>query len=155
VKAGDPAAFTVVNPAGWLHFGLVDRLVNEDYVTPFDVLSWHWYSHMGSITNVQGKRDMLEHLKCYKRPIWITEINLHSPERKDEEMAEYIKPTVAELGRNPDIQCLFIYELLAQPYFCGAEGNYGLVEMADESGKWVIKDKKPAFNVCSEITQRK
>ena len=74
VKATDPQAQTIVDTAGWLHYGFIERLVQEDHV-PFDILAWHWYSECGDITRVQGKLNLVEYLKRYRTPLWLTEIN--------------------------------------------------------------------------------
>src|ERR1017187_6159970 len=149
VKAADPGALGIVDTAGWLHYGFVERLVSEDRV-PFDILAWHWYSEMGDIARVQGKLDLVEHLKGYGKPIWLTEISRRDGSKggKDREQAEYVAQDVARLGANPAIGGLFIYELLDEPYFGEAgESRYGLVEIArDGGGKWGVTRRKPAFD---------
>lgn len=74
VKAADSTALTLVDTAGWLHHGFIERLVRENRV-PFDILAWHWYSEMGDMARVQGKLDLITLLKGYGKPLWITEIN--------------------------------------------------------------------------------
>ncbi len=67
LRAGDPEAKQLVGAAGWYHYGFLDRLIAEGVT--FDVLSWHWYSNMGSLSRVMHK------LTSYGVPIWITETN--------------------------------------------------------------------------------
>jgi len=149
IKAGDPNAMTIVDSCGWLHYGFFERLVREDRV-PFDILAWHWYSEMGDITNVRGEFNLLEHLKGYGKPIWITEINRRdgSLGSHEQEQADYLAATARKMCANPDIEAFFVYELLDEPYF-GAdnpESHYGLVEIvrgADD--RWKVHRKKPAF----------
>ena len=121
VKAADPAALTMVDTGGWLHYGFTDRLVREDHV-PFDILAWHWYSGMGDMTKVQGKFNLLARLAGYGKPLWITEINHQNGDLggKAKEQADYVGRAAAQLRGNPAIGALFIYELLDEPYF-GAE----------------------------------
>ena len=149
VKAADPHAQTIVDTAGWLHYGFIERLVNEDRV-PFDILAWHWYSECGDITNVQGKFNLVEFLKRYHRPLWITEINRRdgSKHGKEQEQADYVGRTAAQLRVNPGIAAFFVYELLDEPYFgTDGESDYGLVTVAkDGTGKWRVSRKKPAFD---------
>jgi hypothetical protein len=68
VKAADPNALAIVDTAGWLHYGFIERLVKEDRALAFDILAWHWYSEMGEMTNVQGKRNLIEFFKRYDCP---------------------------------------------------------------------------------------
>ena len=148
VKAADPSALTIVDTAGWLHYGFVDRLVHEDHI-PFDILAWHWYSEMGDMTKVQGKLDLVQLLQRYGKPLWITEINRRDGSKGGQEQAEadYLGKTAAQLRAQPAIQSFFIYELLDEPYFGkGGESDYGLVEVAKGAdGKWQVKRKKLAL----------
>jgi hypothetical protein len=149
VKAADPSALTIVNTAGWLHYGFIDCLTRENPVIPFDILSWHWYSEMGDITSVQGRLNLVERLRRYGKPLWITEINRRDGSKggKEAEEAGYITRDIARLAANPNIDGLFIYELLDEPYFGPAgESYYGLVSLKqDHNGRWQIAGKKKAF----------
>ena len=149
VKAGDPDALTIVDTSGWLHYGFIERLVKEDRV-PFDILAWHWYSECGEITNVQGRLNLVEYLKRFNKPLWITEANRRdgSKHLKEQEQADYVGRTARQLSANPGITAFFIYELLDEPYFgTGGESDYGLVSVArDSAGAWQVSRKKPAFN---------
>ena len=157
VKAADPQARTIVDTAGWLHYGFIERLVKEDHV-PFDILAWHWYSECGDITRVQGKLNLIEFLKRYRAPLWLTEINRRdgSKRGKASEQAAYLGQTAAQLRANPGIAAYFVYELLDEPYF-GADGesDYGLVEVAkDSAGKWQVSRRKPAFGAFKAATAK-
>jgi hypothetical protein len=149
VKAADPAALTIVNTAGWLHYGFIDRLVRENPTVPFDILSWHWYSEMGDMTAVQGRLNLVERLHRYGKPLWITEVNRRNGSKGAKEAAEagYMSRDIARLAANPGIDALFIYELLDEPYFGpDGESDYGLVSMKqDHDGRWQIAGKKKAF----------
>jgi len=154
VKAADPGAVTIVDTSGWLHFGFIERLVNEDHV-PFDILAWHWYSEMGDITQVQGSLNLVDYLKRYGKPLWLTEVNRRngSAGGAERELAEFVTQTVARLGANPGIAGLFIYELLDEPYFGDAgESHYGLVELArDGGGAWKVSKRKAAFDAYRSV----
>jgi hypothetical protein len=154
IKSADPRALTIVDTAGWLHYGFIERLVNEDRV-PFDILAWHWYSEMGDIARVQGKLNLVDYLKRYGKPLWLTEINLRNGTAggRDSDMAQFVAQSVATLGANPGIRALFIYELLDEPYFGeNGESHYGLVEIARSSaGKWGVTRRKPAFDTFTAV----
>lgn len=101
VKAADPGTTTVVDTGGWLHYGFVERLVNEDHV-PFDILAWHWYSAMGDMTHVQGKLDLVARLAGYGKPLWITEINRQggSMNGGEREQADYVGKATAQVRQS-------------------------------------------------------
>jgi hypothetical protein len=148
VRAGDPAARTVVGTAGWLHYGFIERLAGEDRV-PFDILAWHWYSEMGDMTRVEGKLDLVAYLARFGKPLWLTEINRRDGSRggRDREEADFISVSVARLRANPAVRGVFVYELLDEPYF-GASGEsaYGLVGLdRGPEGRWTVGRPKPAF----------
>lgn len=152
VKAADPQALTIVNTGGWIHYGFIERLVNEDHV-PFDILSWHWYSEMGDITKVNGSLNLVEFLKRYNKPLWITETNFRNGNRKEKEQAEYVAKDVAKMGANAGIRGVFIYELLDEPYFGedNGESHFGLVEIMPGQGEWLVARKKPAFEAYKSL----
>jgi hypothetical protein len=148
VKAADATAFTLVNTAGWLHHGFIERLVREDRV-PFDILAWHWYSEMGDITRVQGKLDLVTLLKGYGKPLWITEINRRDGSKggSEKEAADYLTTVARQMRDHPAIDAFFVYELLDEPYFGEAgESDYGLVRLTRRPGAdWHAGARKPAF----------
>ena len=154
VKAADSNALTMVDTAGWLHYGFIERLVKEDRV-PFDILAWHWYSDHGDIANVMGRVNLLEHLKRYRKPIWITECNRRdgSKQGKDKEQANYLARTAAQLRPHPDLSAFFVYELLDEPYF-GADGesDYGLMGVGKNvAGQWQVSRRKPVFDALKSV----
>lgn len=152
MKAADANAVAIVN-GGWLHYGFIERLVNEDHV-PFDVLAWHWYSEMGEMNKIRGNLNLIEILKRYNKPLWVTEISLRNCNHKEMEQAEYITESVAKIGADSNIGAVFLYELFDQPYF--GEGNeeshFGLVEMEKNAqGKWQVSRKKLAFEAYKAV----
>jgi hypothetical protein len=155
VKAADPNAMTMVDTGGWLHYGFVERLVNEDRV-PFDILAWHWYSEMGEMTRVQGKLDLVTKLAGYGKPLWITEINRNggSMNRGEKDQADYVGKAAAQLRGNPAIAALFIYELLDEPYFGphSLESYCGLVELGrNGQNRWEVVRKKQSFETFKRV----
>jgi hypothetical protein len=147
VKAADGRAQTIVDTAGWLHTGFIDRLVREDHV-PFDILAWHWYSEMGDMTRVQGQTDLVAALRAYGKPLWITETSRRggSSGGTERELSDYARTSIALLGRNPRIGGVFVYELLDEPYLADTPA-YGLVAVARDAGnRWTVARKKEAFD---------
>ena len=155
IKAGDPSARTIVDCAGWLHYGFMERLVREDRV-PFDILGWHWYSEMGDMTRVRGRFDLVAHLRGYGKPIWITEINRRggSVGGKASAQASYLRDAARQVRGMADVEAFFAYELLDEPYF-GAdnpESHYGLVEtVRGLDGRWRVGGQKPAYHALAAV----
>lgn len=149
IKAADPEATTIVNTAGWLHYGFIERLVREDRV-PFDVLGWHWYSEMGDMTNVQGRLDLIGLLSGFGKPLAITEFNRRdgSKDGQEAEQAGYLDQSARQLRTHRGIRGLFVYELLDEPYFGpSGESHYGLVQLVrGRDGRWQAGARKPAFD---------
>lgn len=157
VKSADSNAVTMVDTAGWLYYGFIERLVNEDHV-PFDVLAWHWYSDHGDITNVMGKINLMDRLKRFGKPIWITECNRRdgSKHGKEQEQAEYLARTAAQFHAMSAVSAFFAYELLDEPYFgVDGESDYGLARLKkNNAGNWQVDRKKSAFETFKSVISR-
>jgi hypothetical protein len=155
VKSVNPKALTIIDCAGWLHYGFFERLVNEDKVH-FDILGWHWYSEMGDMTKVKGNFNVLEKLKSYGKPIWITEIDRRggSMGGNEAEQASYMTGVAKQMMSYPGVKALFVYELFDEPYF-GAdnpESHFGMIEtVMGDDGKWKPGKKKPVFDAMRKI----
>jgi hypothetical protein len=154
IKAVCPEAMTIVDTAGWLHYGIIDRLVNEDRVV-FDILGWHWYSEMGDPTSVRGEFDLIAHLKRYGKPLWFTELNRRGGSQggQGREQAEYLVEMAQTLDR-AGVEAFFAYELFDEPYFGpeNPESHYGLVEVVRGlDQRWRPGPPKPAFHVLRAL----
>jgi hypothetical protein len=152
IKAADPRARTIVDTSGWLHYGFIERVANEDHLQ-FDILAWHWYSEMGDITRVQGAIDLPQRLKRYGKPLWITETSRRdgSLGGREPELAEYVATAVARMGANPEVGGVFVYELLDEPYL-GDGGDYGLVTVTrDAQNRWSVARRKRAFEAYKAV----
>jgi hypothetical protein len=151
IKAGDPKAMTIIDSAGWLHYGFFERLVREDRV-PFDITGWHWYSEMGDMTKVLGSFNVLKQLKTYGKPIWITEIDRRGGSigaSGEKEQADYLTAVAAQLGKIPGVEAFFVYEILDEPYFGpdNLESHMGLVEVSKgPDGRWQPGRTKDGYN---------
>lgn len=156
IKQADPKALTMIDTAGWLHYGFLQRL-KDDGVNDHDIVAWHWYSEMGPLTAAsKDKIDIIKLLKdSFGKPIWLTEINRRDGSKggKEKEQADYISGAITDLSKHPDISAIFLYELLDEPYFGeSGESHYGLATISKESGKWKVTGKKPAFGVFKALT---
>jgi hypothetical protein len=155
VKEGDPNAKTMVDTAGWLHYGFFERLVNEDKV-PFDILAWHWYSEMGDPTRVRGTINVIEKLRSFGKPIWITEINRRggSQNSSEDAQAQYLSEAARQARDTWGVAGFFAYELLDEPYFGNdnPESYYGLVSVARAAnGRLSLQARKPAFSALRSV----
>jgi hypothetical protein len=155
IRSADPKALVVVDTAGWLHYGFIERLVDQDRV-PFDILAWHWYSEMGDMTRVQGRLDLVAYLQRYGKPLWLTEVSRRggSGDGGGQALADFIGRDVRRLAENPGIGALFLYELLDEPYFGAGEGHYGLVEVARDGSRWVPGRPKAAYESYRAVIAR-
>lgn len=149
IQAGDPAARTIVNSGGWLHYGFFERLIREDKVA-FDILGWHWYSEMGELLRAHTGTNLHEILRGFGKPIWVTELNRRGGSLGGNAQAQsgYLFQSAQRAAALPGVEALFIYELFDEPYF-GAENpesHYGLVELTQgDNPRWRIGARKEAF----------
>ena len=157
VKAADPNAMTVVDTGGWLHYGFIERLVNEDRV-PFDILAWHWYSNMGDMTNVQGKLNLVARLAGYGKPLWITEINRYggSMNRGEKEQADYVGKAAAQLRESGDRRVVHLRTSRRTVFWPTRPESYcGLVELArNNHNKWQVVRRKQSFETFKSVIVR-
>lgn len=158
VREADPDAIRIVNSAGWLHYGFIERLVNDR--VPFEILAWHWYSEMGDITSVgEDEFDLLSRLEEFGKPIWITEGNRREggPPGQEKEQADYLADTIHRMASLfPRIRGYFVYELLDEPFFGpkNRESHYGLSQVGrGDRDQWVLGRKKEAFAAIAETMQ--
>ncbi len=156
IREGDPAASRIVDCAGWLHFGFVDRLVDD--AVPFEIVAWHWYSEMGDITtpkqSYSGNWDVLQKLKSWGKEVWITEGNRRNGDMDDagQAQADYLTDQITKLRKSGIVKAYFVYELLDEPYFEGGESHYGLVKLGKRDGNWTVGERKPAFQAIKRLS---
>lgn len=155
IREGDPNAKRIIDCAGWLHFGFMDRLVDD--AVPFEIVAWHWYSEMGDITtpkqSYSGKWDVLEKLKSSGKEVWVTEGNRRDGDKDDQgqAQADYLTDQINKLHKGGIVKAYFVYELLDEPYFEGGEAHYGLVKLDKRDGNWTIGERKPAFQALQRL----
>ncbi len=155
IHEGDPGARRMINCAGWLHFGFIDRLVDD--VVPFEIVAWHWYSDMGDITapkqSYSGTWNVLEKLRSWGKEVWITEGNRRNGDMDDpgEAQADYLTDQITKLRESGIVKAYFVYELLDEPYSQGGEAHYGLVKLENRNGVWTVGKRKPAFQAIQHL----
>ena len=144
IRENDITAKTIINTAGWLHYGFFSILQSEN--VNYDILGLHWYSEMGKITdlNLNGKHvNMVDLLtKRYNKPIWITEINRRGGSGVEEYHKESscLKDYLSELKGQQAVKAFFIYELFDEPNLSDhTEASYGLLYQSTINGKYLFK----------------
>ena len=141
IKIHHPSAKTIIDFAGWLHFGYLTLLRNEN--VNYDIVGLHWYSEMGKLTDINSKHINIINLLADKfgKPIWITEINkqnINSEERNDTQ-AYWLQEYINESRQSTHIKAFFVYELFDEPAFGKQpEANYGII-------KWVTPYTRYSF----------
>lgn len=152
IHAADPTAQRMINSAGWLHIGFVKRLIAD--AVPFEILGWHWYSEMGSITSAKGI-NVIARISELGKPIWLSELNRRGGDMGPDgatEMATTVSRMASEyvhLARRYPIRGILAYELLDEPYFGpdNPESHYGFVTLKrGADGRWTPGSPKPAFD---------
>ncbi len=150
VAAVQPSATRLIGTAGWKHYGFLKAV--EQAGIPYELIAWHWYSEMGTLTNAGGT-NVLRELRQFHRDIWITESGRRdgSISHAENEQATYYQRDFPRMvSYYPQVKAYFVYELLDEPTLglMNGESYYGMLKVeVDEDGKWKISDRKPAFNV--------
>lgn len=169
LKSVKPNIKTIINAAGYLHFGFFNALMNEEiiignnlpstYCKDFDIVGWHFYDNQGDINNVvksdcRGKgTNSLSELKtrCPGKDIWITEINYLSTDNNlSTDNQSWIENNFKTLYNDNSVKAVFIYELFSQNYYknidgkVNNEGYFGLVNCADN--QCVTASNKSSFD---------
>ncbi|HYI71934.1 MAG TPA: hypothetical protein VEX87_19395, partial [Skermanella sp.] len=128
-KGADATAKTVVDDAGWHHYGFLQRLAADG--VKWDITAMHWYSDQGSPMNVGGGGvDALAIHQKLGEPIWITEVNARPGSMGEAAEAQWLVKTMADwnaVATKYGIQAAHIYELFDQPEMgTSPEAHYGL-----------------------------
>ncbi|HKY02771.1 MAG TPA: glycosyl hydrolase, partial [Burkholderiales bacterium] len=148
IRAAIHDAQRIVSTAGWLHYGFLQRLLNEG--VDYDITGYHWYSDHGDMENAEGK-NVLQILANMGKPIWITEYNRRygSYDNKNTEQSEYVEQMMArlkEVATLYNVQMAHVYVIMDRPWMTGTIAHYGVVEMKQNSSDaWVPATKKPAY----------
>jgi len=150
VRAGDPTVKRAVGTAGWFHYGFVDGLLADG--ATFEVMVVHWYSNSGSITQAVAG------WSSYGKPLWITEMDRYqgSYAGTEADQASAVERQACEMGNLPNVQAVFVYELLDEPRLASSsptEAAYGLCALVRNAGNtaWVMDHQKQGFAAYQDI----
>lgn len=141
VKQARPACRSMFS-GSWRAYGFYNRLIEDKVIC--DIIGWHWYYDNLYLDTPQGQpaAQTLINIKKLAPELWITEINKQHGCAKpstapgniggyieDQALQEvYMREHMARYLADPDIQALFIYELLDQrniPWTVSTEGAFG------------------------------
>lgn len=162
IKDADPSAKTVVS-AQWTHTGFIEQLIKDG--VKFDILGWNWFSDMASGGYLDepivgetrdNKITLLEKIKGFGKPLWITELNYRPGETGMDEtkQAEYLTRLATKLRQSGDFEAVFEFELMDQCQVNALGGKpvyYGLVSCAKSGVDWIIGAKKKAFEAYRRV----
>ena len=160
VHAADGSASRVINFAGWLHTGFIEKL-EADRVA-YEIVGIHWYSDFGDITcpaqnlPCPGRPKWFNVVKRVQsitgnKPIWMTEMNYRPSPLDNEGMDNYLSRILQTYASSPRVypfQTVMIYELLDEPNLNKGprDSQMGLLEVTrGGDGKFVIEQQKPAY----------
>ncbi len=141
----DPQLKKAIGTAGWGHMGVFDRLLVDGVA--WDLTVWHAYR--------EETDEVFARLASYGKPIWITEINHPYGSHKDGPVgqADGLRSMIKALRRQQakfNIEAVFFYELLDEPYWSDFEGQMGLVTQNKTNSGWAVGERKPAFDVVRQ-----
>lgn len=159
VKKIDPSAKRLVNDQ-WVHTGFFDNYFSAG--GDFDILGWNWFSDMGNsmdtVTIDKSKNQnyqLLNKLKSYNKPIWLTEVNrrLGSQGGNEKAQADFITTMAEYATKQPQIKGFFVYNFFENQVAPEKERGYSLVNAADTNNQQKITGKKPAFDAFKKAIQ--
>lgn len=155
IKSIKPAAKTIINTSGWVHFGFLEKLIAEGVT--FDIVGYHWYSDMGKLTQIRDYKFNMPDLlyQKFKKPIWITEIsnrNGSNSAATERDQASWDSTYINEAKQNSHVKAMFFYELYDQPVLGYPENSYGLIKWTDRYIHWAYK---PVFNTIKQQIAKK
>lgn len=120
--------------ATWLHFGFMDFM--NDSGMEYDVQDWHWYDDQ---ERIRIDKDPIENIvsERYKKPVRFTEVGKRFvPRYSQAEQAQqdiYFIALVKRLNAHPNVEKVFIHELLKQPTLGSDwEREYGIYVNAEK-----------------------
>ena len=155
IKGVSPEAQTIINYGGWYNWSFIDFLLEND--VDFDILGCHWYSENGRrLFQLENHNiNVLNELKRFNKPIWITEINKGNGSKyhTESEQAEMMNLFIDDLYKYPHVKAFFVYELYDMPYLRTQEwtnyeaSDYGIIGWKSDPPVYSEYYYKPVSNV--------
>jgi hypothetical protein len=166
VRAADGSALRIIDFAGWLHTGFLQRLENDRI--PYDIVGIHWYQGYGEITCAGQPLPCparLQHFNVVQRlqtisnhkPMWMTETNYSPSPGDSDEMdlarrQKYLVPVLQTYLNSPSLypfQTVMVYELLDEPSLRGGvtQTKVGMFTVKPTAeGKFDLGSPKPEYH---------
>jgi hypothetical protein len=158
VKKADPSAKRLINDQ-WVHVGFFENYFAKG--GDFDILGWNWFSDMGTsmdsvVLNAAENQNfaLMEKLKSYNKPIWLTEVNrrMGSQNKGEQAQAEFITTMGNYVKTQDAIKGFFVFNFLEDQAAPAAEKGYGIITAVDNGGQ-KITGHKPAFDAYKKVIQ--
>lgn len=157
VKATDPSAKRLVNDQ-WVHTAFFDNYFAKG--GELDILGWNWFSDMGTTMDtvtLDAKKNqtyaLMEKLKGYNKPIWLTEVSrrLGSQGGNEKAQAEYLTTMANYAKSQSHIKGFFVYNLLEDQVAPEKERGYSLITAADQNNAQKVTGHKAAYDTYQKI----
>lgn len=157
VKKDDPGVPRLMNDQ-WVHTGFFDYYFSHG--GDIDIIGWNWFSDMGtsfeSPTLDQKTNQhyaLLNKLKGYGKPIWITELNrrMGSQGGNEKAQADYISTMVKNFRKDPAVQGIFIFNLIEDQAAPAQEKGYGIVNATDDGTTQKVTGHKRAYDALQDL----
>ena len=128
IHSVNPSAKTIVDDAGWCHYGFLQMLWADG--VRWDITGVHWYGNEGNIEEAGcNKANVAEIHASFGKPVWITEFNFKPLQATDDPAAAWIISFVHQIQRvanKYNIQTAFAYELFDEPDLSLTEDRFGI-----------------------------
>jgi Domain of unknown function (DUF4214) len=173
VHDADPGARRIINFAGWLHVGFVQKIENDHI--PYEILGIHWYQEMGDIT-CPGQEypcppnpkhfNVIQRVQSITRgkPMWMTETNYRAQAGKSDDenrsrIDAYLAPTLERYLHSPSkypFQVVVIYELLDEVNVSSVtERQFGLLTVQKQpDGRYTAGAPKQSYQAVQRLLKR-
>lgn len=157
VKALDPSAKRLVNDQ-WVHTGFFDHYFAQG--GDFDILGWNWFSDMGTkiasptLDQKTGETyALLDKLKSYAKPIWLTEVNrrLGIQGGNEAAAAQFIETMARSVRQDPAIKGFFVFSLLEDQAAPVKERGYSLIEAIDNDKEQKVTKRNAVYDKYQEL----
>lgn len=140
---------TIVNAAGWLHYGFFKCLANHG--VNYDILGYHFYSDFDTLATAH----ILDTLASFNKDIWFTEFNARPAidvnrnvivGTSDALQVTWTPAFMEKLYNDDRVKAAFVYELYNEKALGGTEAYQGIVDCLDGNCTSSTRTNRPGFN---------